>query len=202
MNINWVELVKQSKDTATFEALISGEYEARVIDAQARLTQAGKHMYVVTYEVLGGPNKGRKVWHNVVLSPENVNALGFFFRTMAALGLSPQFFAGQPSDEDIVAALIDAAAHVELTLDQREWNGTIRNNVVAVRDLIDEDLDRWSDAAPAEEETEDDSEDDEDDEDDIESVTAVPQRKIRAKKSAPVEIQGAIFNGDDDSIPF
>ena len=117
----------------SFEPLPKGPVDAVVTAAEATKTSNGKTMYKMTWSVLTGPNANRKVWGNQVISPESPPALGIFFRQMAALGLGADYFSGNPSEEQVAKDLVGRQA--TLVLDQREYQGTLRNEIKDIRKL-------------------------------------------------------------------
>ena len=117
----------------SFEPLPKGPVDAVVTAAEATKTSNGKTMYKMTWSVLTGPNANRKVWGNQVISPESPSALGFFFRQMAALGLDADYFSGNPSEEQVAKDLVGRQA--TLMLDQKEYQGTLRNEIKDIRKL-------------------------------------------------------------------
>lgn len=127
MSVNWQDLIDTAGETG---ALPAGEYDVRVDSAEAGSSSTGKTMFKCKFTVVGGPLAGRPVWNNFVLSPENPNALSFFFQHMGALGLSRDFFASNPTAEATAQALVGRECRLKLS--QREWNGSTRNNVDTV----------------------------------------------------------------------
>ena len=117
----------------SFEPLPKGPVDAVVTAAEATKTSNGKTMYKMTWSVLTGPNANRKVWGNQVISPESPPALGIFFRQMAALGLGADYFSGNPSEEQVARDLVGRQA--TLMLDQKEYQGTLRNEIKDIRKL-------------------------------------------------------------------
>lgn len=106
-SFNWNELVDEAKSSGTmsYAPLPDGDYDLKVLEATAKTSSNGKPMYEIKTEVQTGPHAKRLVWDRLVVSKESPGALRYFFRKMAALGLDENFFARQPSDNDIVAAL-------------------------------------------------------------------------------------------------
>ena len=62
-------------------------YPFFVESAKAETATTGKPMIVAKLVVVGGPYDGRWVYNNFVVSEDNGNALGIFFRHMEAMGL-------------------------------------------------------------------------------------------------------------------
>lgn len=125
----WDELMEDAQSAgASFEPLPRGDYDLVITKAEA--TQAktsGNTMYKVTCEVESGPHAKRKVFNNFVVTPDNGNALSWFFRNMKTLGLNADFFRQRPSDEQVAQALL--GRRFKGTVDIREWNGEERNEL-------------------------------------------------------------------------
>lgn len=127
---SFADLQEVAKE-AGFDLVPDGEYEA-VIDAgvKTKKTGNGKDMITVKFKLLPGqPAKGA-VFNNFVISPESPNALAFFFRHMKALGLGDEFFAGNPTIEQVAKALEGRTCRIKVG--HREYNGTDRNEVTQV----------------------------------------------------------------------
>lgn len=120
------DLLKAAED-AGFSNCPPGTYDARVAEGTAKTTSAGKDMIVVKFEIIGGPHGGRKVPNNFVISPENANALGFFFRHMRAMGLDAAYFSQNPSPQKVAADLVGKTCRIEVGT--RVWNGEEREDV-------------------------------------------------------------------------
>lgn len=124
MSISWDDLVRDAGDAITsFEALPEGDYDFEVVDSKTKPTKDGKKkMYEIKAKVIGGAHNGRFVWDNIVLTTDNPNALGFFFKKMAGLGLTPDYFRTQkPTDEQIVSTLRNRRFRAKIG--HRVWNG-------------------------------------------------------------------------------
>lgn len=129
-SINWGDLVKDAGESAggTYEPLPDGDYELKVIEASATVSQSGKTMFKITTEVQGGPFAKRRVWDNLVVSPENKNALGIFFGKMAALGVPREFFSNNnPSNAQVEQAILGKTFRA--TIGKRTWNNDVKNEI-------------------------------------------------------------------------
>ncbi len=104
--IDWAELVKDA-DLApqNFQPIPPGDYDFKVIGVEEKTTSSNKTMFKVKAEIQTGSYAKRLVWDNITISPENPNAMGFFFRKMGALGLTKEFFASRPSNAAIIAGM-------------------------------------------------------------------------------------------------
>lgn len=123
---NFADLLKAAED-AGFSNCPPGTYDARIVAGEAKTTGAGKDMIVVKFEIVGGPHGGRKVPNNFVISPENPNALGFFFRHMRAMGLDSSYFSQNPSPQKVAADLVGKVCRIEVGT--RTWNGEEREDI-------------------------------------------------------------------------
>lgn len=129
-SINWGDLVKDAGESAggNFEPLPNGDYDFKVIEASSTTTATGKTMFKITCETQAGPYAKRRVWDNLVISPENKNALGIFFTKMAALGLPRDFFmTNNPSNAQIESAMIGRVFRANVGT--RVWQGDTRNEI-------------------------------------------------------------------------
>jgi hypothetical protein len=129
MSYGFDDLLKIA-DEAGFTPLPIGEYDVMVASAEAKTTNQGKDAIKVQFQVLSGPCAGRKIFNQFTISPENPNAVGFFFRHMEALGLPREYFAQNPSLQHIAQTLLNRQCHIKV--DHREWNGQTRDNVSAI----------------------------------------------------------------------
>ena len=126
-SINWTDLVKEAGETASYEPLPDGDYELKVIESKATVSQSGKTMFKITTEVQSGPHAKRRVWDNLVISPENNKALGMFFMKMGVLGLNKEYFSTNPSNAQIEAALLHRSFRGNIAT--RTYNGNRSNEI-------------------------------------------------------------------------
>lgn len=126
-SINWSDLVKEAGETASYEPLPDGDYELKVIESKATVSQSGKTMFKITTEVQSGPHAKRRVWDNLVISPENNKALGMFFMKMGVLGLNKAYFETNPSNAQIEQALLHRSFRG--TVGTRTYNGNQSNEI-------------------------------------------------------------------------
>lgn len=128
-SVSWNDLQKAAGE-AGFDPVPAGTYDVVVDTATAKKAGTGKDMISCQFKVKGGPYDGKTVFNQFVLSPENPNALAFFFRHMAAMGLGEAYFASNPQLERVAADL--QGRECRITVSIREWNETMRNQVDAV----------------------------------------------------------------------
>jgi hypothetical protein len=126
--LNWGDLVKDAGDVGgNYEPLPDGDYELQIIEATAKVAQSGKTMFAVKAQVTAGAHAKRLVWDNLVVTPDSPAALGMFFRKMTALGLGREFFASNPSNAQIEAALQNRSFRAQVG--SRTWNGSKKNEI-------------------------------------------------------------------------
>lgn len=124
--LNWADLRKAAGE-ATIDAVPAGEYDVIVESGTVKPTSSGKDSIAVKFKIESGPRAGGGIFNNFVLSPENPNALKFFFQHMSALGLGDEYFAANPPLERVAADLTGRRCRVKVSI--REWNDTKRNQV-------------------------------------------------------------------------
>jgi len=128
-SINWADLVKDAGETTSgnYEPLPDGDYDLKVIEVKSTVSASGKTMFKLTTEVQGGAYNKRRIWDNLVVSPENKNALAIFFSKMAALGVPREFFFNNPSNAQIEASVDGKLFRAKVGT--RTWNGDKRNEI-------------------------------------------------------------------------
>lgn len=124
---SWGALLEEAGDEISFDVLPAADYDLKIVKSEAKQTSGGKLMFSITCEVTSGPYAKRKVWGNLVLSPENPTALGIFFRQMNALGIDKSFFAANPNDSAVADALINREFRGQVAI--RQWQGTDKNEI-------------------------------------------------------------------------
>lgn len=125
---SWNDLLDDAGGAGnSFESLPDGDYDFVISECDAKQATTGKTMYVTKCAVEGGPHAKRLVWHNFVITPENPNALSWFFRNMNLFGLGREFFATNPSDNNVTAALVGKRFRGQVIT--RSWNNQDRNEI-------------------------------------------------------------------------
>jgi hypothetical protein len=125
----WGDLLKVA-DEAGFTPLPIGDYDVVVSDVKVQTTNSGKDSIVVHFQVITGPSQGRKIRNQFTISPDNPNAVGFFFRHMAALGLPREYFNQNPTLPQVAQTLLNRPCKIKVT--HREWGGATRDNVESI----------------------------------------------------------------------
>lgn len=118
-----------------FSTIPEGTYEAVVERASAAATKSGKEKISIMFKLDGGPNDGRTVWNDFVISPESPTALGIFGRQIGAM-LGDGWEATYGTSGEVAAAILAAKPNVVLTLKIEEYpkdSGNMRNAVKGIK---------------------------------------------------------------------
>lgn len=124
--VNYAQLMESAEEPQAYTPLPPGTYDVRVESAEVKQTKTGKVMYALTLVVTTGDHTKRKLWNNMVVSPESPKAMGFFFRDMAVLGATREFFQTDPDESAVAAKIIGADAKARVDL---QSNDPTRNEV-------------------------------------------------------------------------
>ncbi len=119
--IDWASLHKDATTT------LEGEFPVVVTKATAGQSQGGKPQIKITMKIESGPFVGRQLFDNMTVSAESSAAMRIFFAQMAVFGLDGQFFAGNPSMDEIARTLEHRRAVAVVGV--RQWNGQDREDV-------------------------------------------------------------------------
>jgi hypothetical protein len=128
--VNFAELLAQAGTAATsnnYEPLPDGDYQLKVIEAQATTTQTGKLMFKVTNEVQGGAHDKRRVWDQLVVTTDNPKAMNMFFMKASAMGLGQDYWTQNPTPAQIEQAFLGRVFRG--TLGTRSYNGNQSNEI-------------------------------------------------------------------------
>ena len=119
------ELLQQSK--GQLDLVPDGDYNVKIIAADATKASTGALMFKVKVEITDGPNIKRRIPTNLVVSTDNPMALAIFFRNMENVGLDANFFAQNPTPEQVASAMLNRPARVKVG--HKAWQGVDRNEV-------------------------------------------------------------------------
>jgi hypothetical protein len=126
-DVSWDDLLKEA-DKSEFQPLPVGVYDFVVSKSEATKSTGGKTMYKVTAEVENNSEYNRrKVFANLVVTPDSTAALMFFFRKMAAMGLDRDYFAAGPSEEAVAQALMGRKFRGKVKIE--EYLGKDKNEI-------------------------------------------------------------------------
>jgi hypothetical protein len=128
--VNWASLIAEAgaSDAGNdFKLLDPGNQDMRVVESTPAQAKSGKLMYKLKCEITTGPDEGRKMFTQMVLSPDSPTALSIFFRQMAVLGLSREFFAKNPGEDEVAEKLL--GARFTGTIGISTYQGQERNEI-------------------------------------------------------------------------
>lgn len=119
-SMNLSDLYSQYKKEDEIAVLEPGDYVLEV-------TRCGKRDNGVmpTYRVVEGPHAGKTVMAGGFFLTDRSRSI--FFRNINGFGLGEDFFAMNPSFEDLANALVGRV--VRVTLKKRDWQGQDRNEI-------------------------------------------------------------------------
>lgn len=133
-SINWKSYIKAAEEAgeslAEFTPVPADKYEVKVLEAKATKTKStGKDMIVVTFVIEGGAHAGRRLWSNLVVSPESEQSMGILVRQLSTLGALPLLESGA-SFEQIAAGLKGGRANVNVIVG--EYQGKPKNEIKGI----------------------------------------------------------------------
>lgn len=128
MEIDWAKL---HKDSTT---VIEGEFPVTIVEANATKTSTDKPMIKCKLKVESGVHAGHVLFHNFTVSAESTAAMRMFFSHMSVLGLDANFFATNPTMEQVAQALVQRRATAEVG--SRVWQGAAREEVKSWKPIL------------------------------------------------------------------
>lgn len=126
--LNWSQLQQNAK--GALDPVPDGEYLARLVDVQTTKSSTDKLMYKTKWEIVEGPHVKRRISSQMVVSDDSPVALAIFFRQCEAMGLDGNFFAQNPTPDQVGSAMLNRQARI--TLGHRVWQGIDRNEVKGI----------------------------------------------------------------------
>ena len=127
---SWADALETAGSAEGFEVLPKADYHFKVTGSQHKIASTGKDMFELKCTIQEGPHAGRVLFTNLVLSPDNATAMQIFFKKMKALGLTPEYFKGEPSNEEVANAVLDREFRGGVTI--RQWQGEDRNEINSI----------------------------------------------------------------------
>ena len=125
-DIPWDDLMDAAGDS-DFSPIPASDYTVKITSTEATKSSTDKPMWKYTIEVQDGPHATRKVFGQQTLSQESPNALDMFFRQMAAIGLTKEFFKTKPTAQQIADAMLGRQFRARIAI--KEYQGSPRNEV-------------------------------------------------------------------------
>lgn len=122
---SWLELMDSAG--GGFEPVPDGEYDIIVKETEAKKTGNGKDMIAAKLQITVGPHANRLIWNNFTISPESPNAMSYFFQHMGIFGMDRNFFAQNPSIEQVAQTMLNRPARIQVGT--RQYQGQNRNEV-------------------------------------------------------------------------
>lgn len=105
--VSWSDRMNAAEEGAKeFELLPENVYSFVIKDAaQVKETSKGNPKYTINPSVESGDRANARVFHDFIVSDSAYAMKNFFFGDLAKLGLGAEFFATNPSDDQIAKAL-------------------------------------------------------------------------------------------------
>ena len=116
--INWDELVSTANEAAKPPS--QGPVRLRVESCEWKTASTGREMLKFRYKIVGGPDDGKPVFSQLVLSTDNPTALVMFMSGVRAHGVDPGSFKAV-SHEQIPDLFVGKEVGAELDT-SRVWN--------------------------------------------------------------------------------
>lgn len=122
---SWKDLMKSADEGAKEFELPAEDFYTFVIKEPAKVgqTQKGNPRYTITATIESGPRANARVLHDFTVVDSAFVMKNYFFGALAVLGLGPEFFDADPSDEQIAAALQGKRFTAELYHEKSPTNG-------------------------------------------------------------------------------
>lgn len=128
LNLNWDEILKEQADDSAGTVLPEGDYDIKVVSAEATRASTGSPMIKLTCDVTSGPFESRRLWTNIVLKSDSPGAMRVSLKKLSGLGVSREWLAeNNPSIDMIAKSLIGNTAAAKVI--QRTWNDQQRNDI-------------------------------------------------------------------------
>lgn len=133
--ISWNQLMAEAgpEIETSYDPLPERDFEFEIVDASFTWTkkQPPKKMWKIQAKVVNDAEakwNNRRVFNNMVRSPENPKAMNILLSQFAVLGLNRDYFATEPTDEAIATAL--KGRRFRGSVKQKPYNGEIQNEIV------------------------------------------------------------------------
>lgn len=117
------------KPSEGFEPLPAGEYIAAIVDSEMKSTQSGTGEYLkLTWEVMDGKYKGRKLFENLNLQNPNAQAVEIARGTFAAIRRATGVV--EPKDS---VELHNIPVLIRVGVKKREDTGELQNRITSYK---------------------------------------------------------------------
>lgn len=131
-SVDWKSILEgvEASEPLKYELPPAGPYTFSVVSGEERDTTTGKKQLSLRLRIEEGPQKGKTVFANWTISPENKKAMGIFLRNLLSLGVSVEWMQNSaPSYQQIIAVVTGAV--FKGSLKHREYNGRTSADVFA-----------------------------------------------------------------------
>ncbi len=128
-SINWDGLLEVAKEAKGGEVLPANDYHVVVDKASAVKTANGKDSIKVEFRVASGPHQGKgPIYNQFTVSPDNPNAMSFFFQHMAVFGLTTDYLKEKrPTMSQIATHMVGKQCKVKVV--HGTWNDKVKMEV-------------------------------------------------------------------------
>lgn len=126
-SISYSELI--DKLPAKHLPVPAGTYTTQACMAKWTQARSGRDMIVVTLIIESGEYAGRGLTWHLTIVPENKRSLKRFFWYLSLLGVSQDYFAGEPYHEDVIRKIILTGSR--LIVDIREGRNAFTDIITA-----------------------------------------------------------------------
>jgi hypothetical protein len=107
-----------------------GTYLCEIETGEWATTAAGKDMFKYRARIVGGPQKNKALFGNIVISPENPRAVAIGLRHLAAIGLTKELLKSLTAEEQEERVI---GNEVQIETENREWKGEVRADVKNIK---------------------------------------------------------------------
>lgn len=131
--IDWDEVLDEQPEEETFDPLPKGAYTCDVETAEAVTSSTNKPMVKIMFRVTEeGPYKNRTLWTNIVLDRSSEFGMKYTLRKLAGLGVGRDLLRTYNPTAEVIAEMVKGVATI-VTVDQKEYNGAMTNDVKGMR---------------------------------------------------------------------
>lgn len=127
--ITWEDLMAVA-DAPEAELEHGKIYDVVVEEAEFRDSKNDDPQFRLVFEVVGGPNNGRKIWHWITAASTSSFSQKMFVKDLRTLlGDDVKVDITNPNREEVAAPLHGRKARVEIAIEKRSDTGELRPNV-------------------------------------------------------------------------
>lgn len=120
MSIDWNAAITTAKTAVDWPA---DTYKMSIDGASWDKTKTGKDRLKIRMICAAGPKTGKFLFWDLVMTPDNPKAIKFFIDRLASVGVSAEYLAAAPSQEQIVDFIRSSGDDFMVTVEVGEFNG-------------------------------------------------------------------------------